>query len=102
MAQKKVRVADLVVEFGNANGVTFGTNGQTITASYNSTQFLTTQTVQTQGFPRAVYDGANSISSGTIRFTNANGVSFSFNGQTVSGSVNTSYRASNDAIGLNT
>lgn len=35
----------------------------------------------------AVYDGANSISSGTIRFTNANGVSFSINGQTLSASV---------------
>lgn len=35
----------------------------------------------------ALYDGANSISSGTVRFTNANGVSFSVNGNTVSGSV---------------
>lgn len=35
----------------------------------------------------ALYDGANSITSGTARFTNANGVSFTFNGQTISGSV---------------
>lgn len=35
----------------------------------------------------ALYDGANSISTGTARFTNANGVSFTFNGQTISGSV---------------
>lgn len=41
----------------------------------------------------AVYDGANSISSGTIRFTNANGVSFTINGQTISGSVATNYQS---------
>lgn len=35
----------------------------------------------------ALYDGANSITSGTAIFTNANGVSFTFNGQTISGSV---------------
>jgi hypothetical protein len=45
------------------------------------------QTVQTQSLIQAVYDGANSITTGTIRFTNANGVSFSINGQTISGSV---------------
>lgn len=28
--------------FANSNGISFGTNGSTITASYNSTQFLTT------------------------------------------------------------
>ena len=38
---------------------------------------------------QAVYDGANSISSGTIRVTNANGVTLSINGQTLSGSVST-------------
>jgi len=45
------------------------------------------QTAQTQSNIQAIYDGANSISTGTIRFTNANGVSFSVNGQTISGSV---------------
>lgn len=45
-------------------------------------------TVQLTGqVPGAIYDGANSISTGTIRFTNANGVSFSINGQTISASV---------------
>lgn len=43
----------------------------------------------------AVYDGANSISSGTIRVTNANGVSFTINGQTLSGSVTTQPTMSN-------
>jgi hypothetical protein len=45
------------------------------------------QTAQTQSNIAGVYDGVNSISTGTIRFTNANGVSFSINGQTISGSV---------------
>lgn len=45
-------------------------------------------TIQLTGqVPGAIYDGANSITTGTIRFTNANGVSFSINGQTISGSV---------------
>ena len=49
-----------------------------------------TQTAQTQSNIQALYDGANSISTGTIRVTNANGVSFSVNGQTLSASVNDS------------
>ena len=53
------------------------------------------QSAQTQSNIQAIYDGANSISTGTIRFTNANGVSFSVNGQTLSASVNTSYLGSN-------
>ena len=35
----------------------------------------------------ALYDGINSITSGTAVFSNANGVSFGFNGQTITGSV---------------
>jgi len=35
----------------------------------------------------ALYDGANSITSGTAQFSNSNGVSFGFNGQTITGSV---------------
>jgi hypothetical protein len=34
-----------------------------------------------------LYDGANSISSGTARFSNSNGISFGINGQTITGSV---------------
>ena len=45
------------------------------------------QSAQTQSNIQAIYDGATSISTGTIRFTNANGVSFSINGQTLSASV---------------
>src|SRR5260221_2581612 len=45
-------------------------------------------TVQLTGqVPGAIYDGANSITSGTIQFTNANNISFSINGQTISGYV---------------
>lgn len=35
----------------------------------------------------ALFDGANSITSGTAQFSNANGVSFGFNAQTITGSV---------------
>jgi len=119
---------------GNANNVSFGLNGSTVTASAsfaaqtNQTEgvyavgnttgqsssstydartlsisgagaasvgwsngsllvSVPTQSVQTQGLIQAVYDGANSVSSGTLRLTNANGVSFSLNGQTLSASV---------------
>lgn len=50
----------------------------------------------------AVAAGANSITSGTALFSNSGGVSWGFNGQTITASVNTSYRASNDGLGLNT
>ncbi len=46
------------------------------------------QTAQTQSNIQAVYDGANSISTGTIRFSNSNGVSFGVNGQTITASHN--------------
>ena len=39
----------------------------------------------------AIYDGANSISSGTAQWVNGNGISFGINGQTVTGSVLTNY-----------
>jgi fibronectin-binding autotransporter adhesin len=57
----------------------------------NQFQFsVNSQTAQTQSNIQALYDGANSISTGTIRVTNANGVSFSVNAQTLSASVNES------------
>ena len=59
------------------------------------------QTVQTQSNIAGVYDGANSISTGTIRFTNANGVSFSINGQTISGSV-LAQTVESQSIGMST
>jgi len=59
------------------------TTGQQFQLSVNS------QTVQTQNLV-VLSDGANVISSGTVRLTNANGVSFSINGQTLSGSIDRS------------
>lgn len=68
--------------FSNSNNVSFGTNGSTVTATVTFAQ-----SVQTQSNIQGIYDGANSISTGTIRFSNANGVSFGINGQTLTGSV---------------
>lgn len=46
--------------------------------------------------------GTTSNNLSALTFSNLNGVSFGLNGSVVTGSVATSYRASNDAIGLNT
>jgi hypothetical protein len=46
--------------------------------------------------------GTTNTNISNFSFADANGVSFHLDGSTISGSVNTSYRASNDAIGLNT
>lgn len=105
------------VNFSNANGVSFVTSAGSAIAASVATTYLasnaSTNYVQANavfngtnasgtiasnaisisvaapgaGGGVALYDGANSITSGTARFTNANGVSFSFNGQTISGSV---------------
>lgn len=61
-------------QFSNANGVTFGINGQTITASANAGGVV-------------LNAGANSISTGTAVFSNANGVTFGIVGQTITASV---------------
>ncbi len=120
----------------NSNGLAFGLNGSVITGSYtvptvpsqtnqtiglyalgNTTQNSSTtldartlsfnglgaatvgysngsiqvsvpvQTAQTQSNVAGFYDGANSISTGTVRLSNANGVSFGIAGQTVTASV---------------
>lgn len=63
------------------NNVTLSQNANAVTISAAS------QTAQTQSNIQAFYDGANSISTGTVRFSNANGVSFGINGQTVTASV---------------
>lgn len=79
------------VVFSNSNNMTFGLDptGTRMTASFLNT------------LPNvALYDGANSITSGTARFTNANGVSFTFNGQTISGSVAAGATATGNVGGL--
>lgn len=74
------------VSFSNAGNITISSSVDGAT-QYIRLSGNAAQTVQTQSLIAAVYDGANSISTGTVRFTNANGVSFSINGQTISGSV---------------
>lgn len=48
----------------------------------------------------AVEDGANSISTGTARFSNSNGVSFGINGQTITASHNGITSQTNQTLGL--
>ena len=72
----------------DARTLSFGGRGDiTVGFSNGTVQISGSQSAQTQSLIAGVYDGANSISTGTIRFTNANGVSFSINGQTLSASV---------------
>lgn len=85
-----------MVSFSNQANITIGSSVDGVT-QYIRLSGNAAQTVQTQSLIAAVYDGANSISTGTIRFTNANGVSFSINGQTISGSV---LAQSNQSLGL--
>lgn len=80
------------VQFGNANGVTFGFNASTITASHNG---LTSQSNQ------AFSAGGGSSAFQTLSFSNGNGVTFTNTNGQVGASVATTYRASNDAVGLN-
>src|SRR6266705_381403 len=118
------------ITFSNFNGISFGLNGSTLTASviqtnqtegmyalgnttgqsssstfdartmsfsgggnislgYSNSALIISgsQSVQTQGLIQAISDGVNGVSSGTIVFTNANGVSFIVNGQTMSASI---------------
>ena len=132
------------IRVSNANGVSFGINGQTLTASVavqsnqtaglyglgNTTQNSSTtldvrslsfnglgaatigysngsiqvsvpvQTVQTQSNIQAIYDGAASISTGTIRYSNSNGISFGINGQTITASHNAITSQTNQTVGL--
>jgi hypothetical protein len=66
------------VVFSNSNGVSFGLNGQTLTAS----------AVGGAGGGVAISGGTTQITSGTALFSNANGVSFGVDGQTVTASHN--------------
>lgn len=105
-------MAYLKSNFSNANGITFGTqsssNGNVVTASYNSTQFQATGNYLTTA--RASNDaiGLNTALTG-------NGVSWTVNSSGLSlnvpaylttaqpvGAYLTTARASNDAVGLNT
>jgi hypothetical protein len=56
-------------QFSNSNGVSFGINGNTITAS-----------VVGGGAPFAISGGTQSVSTGTVVFSNSNGVTFGMSG----------------------
>lgn len=81
--------------FSNSNGVSFGLNAGTVTASHNG---LTSQSNQ------AASGQNGSFTFQTLSFGNSNGISFGSSGSSITASHNalTTARASNDAIGLNT
>lgn len=84
------------VTFGNANGITFGLDASTVTASHNGLTSQSNQNVTAQNGGFAFQ---------TLSFSNANGISFGTSaGSAITASHNaiTTARASNDAIGLNT
>lgn len=81
-------------QFNNSNGVSFGLDGSTITATVR-TDYLTTAMASNRGsdFVQATAAFAGTNASGTIA---SNGISVSV------GNYITTARASNDAVGLNT
>lgn len=83
------------IVFSNSNGVSFGMNGNTITA---------TVTPGAAAGVAAVAAGTQQATSGTVTFVNSNGLTFGMSGSsqiTASHNGITTARASNDAIGLN-
>lgn len=74
----------------NSNGLTFGTNVSTVTASHNG---LTSQSNQ------AYSAGNGSAAFQTLTFANSNGVSFSTGTQGLFGTVKTDYASSNHSHG---
>jgi len=84
------------LSFVNSNGVTFGLNGSTLTASVGTAGGgLTAINVSA---------GTTSNNLSNLVLANLNGISFGLNGSTLTASHNglTTARASNDAVGLNT
>lgn len=92
-------VSNGTVVFSNSNGLSFGLNGSTVTASHNG---LTTQTVQTQSNIAGISAGANSVGTGTVVFSNSHNMSFGLNGQTVTGSASYSQSTAPGAIAAGT
>ncbi len=82
-----------VITGSNLQFALAGGNNVTLSQSINASSATITisaaaQTAQTQSNIQAIYDGANSISTGTIRFSNSNGIGFGINGQTITASHN--------------
>jgi len=67
------------IAFSNSNGVSFGLNGSTVTASHNG---ITSQSVQTQNLVSVLG------STGNISFANSNGITFGGNASTITASHN--------------
>ena len=61
------------VVFSDSNGISFGLNGSTVTASHNG---LTSQTVQTQSNVQGLIVSDTTYRTGDVSFSNANGISF--------------------------
>lgn len=74
--------------FSNSNGVSFGANGQTITASFSNAA----------GGGAAISAGGNSQSTGTVIFSNSNGLTFGLNAGTLTASHNGLTSQSNQAF----
>lgn len=84
------------VIFSNSNGISFGYNAGTITATVNPGAAAGIAAVQA---------GTQTATSGTITFGNSNGITFGMSGSsqiTASHNGLTTARASTDGIGLNT
>lgn len=64
----------------NANGISFGINGQTLTASHDG---ITSQTVQTQSNVQGLILSDTTYRTGDVSFSNGNGVSFGSSGANV-------------------
>jgi len=77
------------IVFANSNGISFGGNGSTITASYNS-----------GAGGAAISALGSSQNSGTVVFANSNGVSFGMTGSTITAQVTASVSAGVAAIQL--
>jgi len=67
------------IVFSNSNGITFGGNASTITASHNG---ITSQTVQTQSNVQGISAGTQVGRTGDIVFSDSNGISFGMSGST--------------------
>lgn len=78
------------ISFANGNGITFGGNASTITASHNG---LTSQSNQ------AYSAGNGSVAFQTLTFADSNGVSFSTGTQGLFATVRTNYAASDHSHG---
>lgn len=79
-------ITGAAVQYVLAGGNNITLSQSILLSSATITISAANQSVQTQSLIAALYDGANSISTGTVFLSDANGFSFGINGQTVTGS----------------